>query len=67
MCDVAYVLMLERFDAVTANASNLVGSGADAPGLIDPQLLLDELLSAEPSQVDPERRELMNALGLARG
>lgn len=60
--------MLERFDRVTGNASALAGSQVDAPHLIDPQLMLDGLLAVEPSEhVDPERRELMDALGLAHG
>lgn len=63
------MLLLERLDRVTGNAASLVGSGAERPDLVDPQQMLHDLLAAveAPAESDPERRELMDALGLGRG
>lgn len=62
------MLLLERLGIAIANAAALRAGGAEAPHLVDPQVTLEELLAAEPAVApDPERRELMDALGLSGG
>jgi hypothetical protein len=54
VCDIAYVLLLERM----ARLDPFSGS--------DPAELLDEQLMAESKRIDPEKAELMDALGVSR-
>lgn len=55
MCDLAYVLLLEKF-----SRADPFGDGSD------PAQMLDEQLLAEPKHVEPEMAELMDALGVGR-
>lgn len=71
-CDVVYTLLLERLDAQTLAdrqvVATLLAAGAadlEIPDVDDARARFDEALVAEPPQVDRDRMELTQALGVA--
>lgn len=63
------MLLLERYEqaAVKRAALSAAYEVDDPAALLDMQGELDDLLAAEPPRHDPERQELMEALGIVSG
>ncbi len=76
MCDLAYLLLLERLERqvladrqIAALQLVMSGEGGDLPTLQETREAFDAALVAEPqqgTQVDAEQMELRRALGVAR-
>lgn len=70
MCDVVHALLVARIEAdvrqaqQAAQMSAIFGGEPEWPSLDDRLTEFEELLTTEPAPVDPEERELREALGL---
>ncbi len=61
MCDVAYVLLIDRAERIWLAA---LSAGAEIDVNAE-RLKFDQALNAEPKAVDPDKLELMRELGVA--